>query len=59
MLYSPSAQRLSLRVPAVEVRSLGALAVINVTDNGVGGASLAAATGWPGWPTGCAAGMAP
>jgi hypothetical protein len=35
---------------AVEVRSLGALAVINVTDNGVGGASLAAATGWPGRP---------
>jgi hypothetical protein len=35
---------------AVEVCSLGALAVINVTDNGVGGASLAAATGWPGRP---------
>ncbi len=44
---------------AVEVRSLGALAVINVTDNGVGGASLTVATGWPGWPTGCAAWMAP
>ena len=41
---------------AVEVRSLGALAVINVTDNGVGGASLTVATGRP---TGCAAWMAP
>ena len=41
---------------AVEVRSLGALAVINVTDNGVGGASLTVAMGWP---TGCAAWMAP
>ena len=41
---------------AVEVRSLGALAVINVTDNGVGGASLTVATGWP---TGCAVWMAP
>ena len=71
MLYSPSVQRLSPRVSpcvpvcrekhsqatyAVKVRSLGALAVINVTDNGVGGASLTVATGWP---TGCAAWMAP
>jgi signal transduction histidine kinase len=45
---------------AVEVRSLGAaLPVINVTDNGVGGAPLTVPTGWPGWPTGCAAWMAP
>ena len=40
---------------AVEVRSPGVLAVINVTDNGVGGTSLTAM----GWPTGCAAWMAP
>ena len=33
---------------AVEVRSLGALAVINVTDNGVGGASLARGQGLAG-----------
>ena len=33
---------------SVEVRSLGALAVINVTDNGVGGASLARGHGMAG-----------
>jgi len=33
---------------AVEVRSLGALALINVTDNGGGWASLAAAPGLAG-----------
>jgi signal transduction histidine kinase len=45
---------------SVEVRSVGALAVINVTDNGVGGASLArrprdGRTG----PTGCTAWTGP
>lgn len=33
---------------SVEVRSVGALAVVNVTDNGVGGASLARGHGMVG-----------
>ena len=40
-------------------RRLGALAVINVTDNGWAGHRWPAATDWPGWPTGCTGWTAP
>jgi signal transduction histidine kinase len=39
---------------SVEVRGVGALAVVNVTDNGVGGASPAKGHGLAAWPIGCA-----